>query len=144
MGLDKEKIFEEVKKYVIDTRFANQINKQICQSVVAQIKYMLACADISNKSNSEAKQSLTTTFASINYDEIYNSESAKFQQALDNRIYNDVISLFNEKEIAKSLGQYFNIDNSAYCSTVINLLNTGKYNQIITALTSYFPPEIPR
>jgi hypothetical protein len=50
----------------------------------------------------------------------------------------------NTPKPAKSIGHYFNIDNSAYCNAVINLLSTGKHNDIISALTSYFPPEIPR
>ena len=143
MGQNKEKVFEEIKKYVIDIRFKNQIDKQVCQSVVAQIKYKLTSANISNRNNSEAKKSLANAYASIDYDEIYNSENIKFQQILKKRNYRDVIGVFNEKGIAKSIGHYFNIDNSAYCNTVINLLSTGKYDEIITALLTYFPLEIP-
>jgi hypothetical protein len=144
MGQDEETIFQEVENYVIDTRFANQLNNQICQSVVAQIKYMLTCANISCKNDSEAKQSLATTFASIDYNKISNSESNKFQQALTNRIYKDIIRIFNEKGIAKSIGHIFNIDNAAYCNTIINLLNTDRHDEIVNALLPYFPQDIPR
>ena len=49
MGKNQEEVFSGIQKYVIETRFANQINRQICQSVVAQIKYMLSCVNISSK-----------------------------------------------------------------------------------------------
>ena len=32
-------VFEKVKKYIIEDRFSNQINSQICQSVVSRLKY---------------------------------------------------------------------------------------------------------
>ena len=70
MGKNQEEVFSEILKYVIETRFANQINRQICQSVVAEIKYTLACANISSKNDDEAKKSLDTVFASIDYEEL--------------------------------------------------------------------------
>ena len=136
--------FEEIKKYVIHTRFSHQIESQICQSVVAQIKYKLSCVDISKQNSEKAKASLETAFKSINYEQVSSNETEKFQKILSEQNYADVIKVFNEKGIAKSIGQYFNIDNSSYCTTVISLLNGSKHNDIVAALLPYFPTEIPR
>ena len=39
---DIEQAVEDVKHFVIDTKFSNMIERQICQSVVAEIKYQLS------------------------------------------------------------------------------------------------------
>lgn len=75
---------------------------------------------------------------------VISDETAKFQKVLSEQNYADVIKVFNEKGIAKSIGQYFNINNSSYCTTVISLLNGSKHNDIVDALLPYFPTEIPR
>ena len=144
MGKEANTTFEEIKKYVIHTRFSHQIESQICQSVVAQIKYKLSCVDISKQNSEKAKASLETAFKSINYEQVSSNETEKFQKILSEQNYADVIKVFNEKGIAKSIGQYFNIDNSSYCTTVISLLNGSKHNDIVAALLPYFPTEIPR
>lgn len=144
MGKDANSAFEEIKKYVIQTRFSNQIESQICQSVVAQIKFKLSCVDISKQNNEKAKESLDNAFSLINYAQISNDETTRFQNVLSKQEYAEVIKVFNEKGIAKSIGHYFNIENSSYCSTVINILNGPKHDEIINALLPYFPSEIPR
>lgn len=105
---------------------------------------MLSCANISSKNDDEAKKSLDTVFASIDYEELERRESSKFQRALENQDYREIITIFNEKGIAKSIGHYFGVDNTAYCSIIISLLNSGKDDGIVNALLPYFPEEIPR
>lgn len=144
MGKNSDEVFTSVKEYVINTRFANQISKQICQSVVAQIKYKLASAEISKKNVNEAKSSLDAALASINFDQIKTEEKERFQAALLGQNYIDIIRIFNEKGIAKSIGHYFGIENSSYCSAVIALLKGPRCGETIAAFLSYLPTEIPR
>ena len=144
MGKDTDEIFASVKDYVINTKFANQINKQICQSVVAQIKYKLACAEISKKNESEAKGSLEAALSDINYDQIKSDQEEKFQSALSKQNYTDVIRVFNEKGLVKSIGHFFGLENAEFCSTVIALLQGPKRTDIIEALLPYLPTEISR
>ncbi len=46
---------ENVKKYIIEERFTEEINKQICEAVVSELKYRLSVANIS-KRNEEKGQ----------------------------------------------------------------------------------------
>ena len=55
MGREPDSVFETIKRYVIDERFARQINGQICEGAVAEIKYKLTCAEISKRDEIEAK-----------------------------------------------------------------------------------------
>ncbi len=144
LATDVEKVFADIKKYVVDERFANQITGQICESVVAQIKYKLTCAEISKKNETEAKTTLESTLASINYDDIKAQEETKFKDALNSGNYAQVLRVFNKKQISKTIGHYFGLNDDAYCQFVINLLKTDKKDEIIAALLPYLPTEVPR
>ena len=133
-----------LKKYVIEDRFAKQLNGQICEGTVAQIKYKLMCAEISKKNESEAKSSLDAAIAGINYDAIRAEQEQKFQAALQGGEYAAIIKVFNCKDISTSIGHFFEIDNKAYCSLVIALLHGDKHDDIVNALVPYLPTDIPR
>ena len=144
MGKNADEVFAKVKDYVIAERYANQVNRQILQSVVAEIKYRLTCADISKKGETEAKQSLESIYSSIEYDKIKDEQRAKFQAPLGSKNYLETIKLFNEKNISNSIGHFLSIENKDYCSTVISLLQREKHDEIVTAIAPYLPREIPR
>lgn len=143
MGNNPDVVFTSVKNYVVNERFVPQIPKQMCQSVVAQIKYKLNSAEISKKNEAEAKASLDAAFAAIDYETIKATEQARFEAAKDGS-YADVIRVFNEKNIAKSIGRFFGLTNDAYCSTISALIKGNKKAEIVAALAPYLPPEIPR
>lgn len=143
MVKEADDVFGKIKEYVIETRFSNQIQKQICKSVVARIKYMLNCVEISKQNNDEAKETLNTALANIDYDVIKQEQEELFQAALDSKDYSQVIKIFNEKNIAKSVGRYMDIQNNSYCNNVISLLQRSSCrDDIIDALLPYFPDEL--
>lgn len=144
LGLDPDEIFEKVKKYVINERFAKQIEGQICESVVAQIKYMLSSAEISKKNENEARATLDAALDSIDFDSIKQAEEKRFRDALNNGDYKEILKLFNKKSIAGSVGHFFGINNEEYCQMIIRLLHGQKHDEIITSLLPYMPVEIPR
>lgn len=144
MGKEPDSVFETIKSYVIDERFARQINGQICEGAVAEIKYKLMCAEISKKNDEEAKASLDAVLAGIDYETIKQEQEAKFQVVLQNRSYADTIKVFNKKSIASSIGHFFGISNSEYCSIVIALLHGEKHDAIVSAIVPYLPTGIPR
>lgn len=144
LGKKPDEIFAEVKNYVINQRFTNQLNGQVCQSVVAEIKYKLMSAEISKKNETEAKDSLNTILGSIDYEQIKTEQEERFKAVLSSNDYAKVISVFNEKNIPKDIGHFFDLANIAYCSTIIALLNGEKREEIISALVNYLPTEIPR
>jgi energy-coupling factor transporter ATP-binding protein EcfA2 len=144
MGKEPDSVFETIKSYVIDERFARQINGQICEGAVAEIKYKLMCAEISKKNDSEAKASLNAVLAGIDYETIKQEQEAKFQAVLQNRSYADTIKVFNKKSVVSSIGHFLGINDKEYCSTVIALLHGEKHDAIVNAITPYLPTDIPR
>lgn len=144
LGLNAEQVLGNVKNYIIKERFAKQINSQICESVVAQIKYKLNCAEISKVNETEAKTTLEQTLVSIDYDTIKTQEETKFNEILSSDDYKQILRAFNKKELSKSIGQFFGLSNNAYCQTVINLLKGEQKEAIVAALLPYMPAEIVR
>lgn len=79
----------------------------------------------------------------MDYDQISANETERFQKILLEAKYEEVIRVFNEKGIAKSIGHYFGIENSSYCATVLSLFNGSKHDEILSAILPYLPNEIP-
>lgn len=144
LGKKQEETFEAIRKYVIRDRFANQIEKQICQSVVAHLKYQLNSAELSKKNETEAKESLEKVVGSLDFEGTKKEQSEKFRAVLEAENYSDTLLIFNEKNIAKSIGEYFGLRNDAYCSTILALISGPLHDEIINAISPYLPPEIPR
>ena len=143
-GENVDTAFHNVKQFVIDVRFSNQINGQICESVVAEIKYRLSSAEISKTDEAKAKESLESVLSSIDYDQIKSEQEQKFQQVLNSGNYKEVLKVYNKKDLSKCIGHFLGIDNKYYCSKVISLLRGSKHDEIVAALSPYLPTEIPR
>ena len=143
-GADVDTAFHNVKQYVIEVRFSNQINGQICGSVVSEIKYRLSSAEISKDNEEKAKESLESALNSIDYEQIKSTQEQKFKQVLAEKDYNKVLQVFNQKSLSQSVGHFLGVDNKQYCSKVINLLQGIKHDEIVEALSPYLPTEIPR
>lgn len=144
MGKDPDTVFKNIKDYVIGERFTKQINVQICESTVAEIKYKLMSAEISKKNDEEAIISLDAVLAGIDYNRIKQEQEVRFQTVLQSRDYSDTIKVFNKKSVASSIGHFFGINNNEYCSTVIALLHGEKHDEIVSAIAPYLPTDIPR
>lgn len=143
-AVDNEELaVDRIKDFVIDTKFANMIERQLCQNVVADIKYRLSCIEIEMKCEEKAKHTLQLGLDSIKYDEIRSEKEEKFRKALDNRDYKSILRVFNEKGLAKEVGAYLGIKKEDYQRKVINLLNGDSYEEIIRILNAYLPCEIP-
>lgn len=144
LGKNPGSTFNNVKNYVIHQRFARQIDKQICQSVVAHLKYQLASAELSKKDENKAKESLDAALAGIKYEQTKTEQEAKFRNVLNSDNYRTVLSIFNEKALSTSIGHFLGVGNDAYCSMVLALLNGMLHDSIVDAISPYLPTEIPR
>lgn len=144
MALDEDKIFDKVKKYVVEDRFCKQIDSQVCQAVVSEIKFQLGVVNLSNSNESKVKEELETAFRNISFDDIKNRIEEKFSDIAEKKVYSDVIRVFNEKKIAKSIGHFFGLKDEEYCDFVVRQIQ-NKNKDYITAIKKYLPPitDIP-
>ena len=144
LGRNPDEVFASIKDYIVNVRFAKQIDKQICQSVVAHLKYQLSSIELSKKSDDEAKASLNAALQTIDYEETKSEQESKFREPLDRADYAGVLRVFNEKGLISSIGHFFGLNDKEYCSTILALLNGNLRNEIVKAIEKYLPTEIPR
>lgn len=135
---------EKVKAYIIDERFRGEINNQICEAVVSELKYRLSIANISKGNEEKAKETLNKLFEKIDYDAIKMEQSDKFKFVLKKKTYKDVLRVFNCKSLSTSTGHFFELDNKAYRDFIIRQIKGKRASDIIDAITPYLPNGIPR
>jgi ABC-type lipoprotein export system ATPase subunit len=141
-GFDDDTKTDEVEKYIIDDRYAKQIESQKMNAVIAEIKFKLSTYDIP-KDECSAKKALDDLPAALEFDNVKKKISAKFDDILASRDYKNVLAIFNEKGLAKSIGHFFQIKDKDYCELVVRLCKREKSQKIISALLQYLPHEIP-
>ena len=144
LGFSDNGCIEKIKNYIINDRFKCGINKQICEAVVAELKYKLTTAEISSKNDQEAKTTLNTLFQTINYDEIKEEQFKKFNKILEFGDYKEILKVFNCKSLSTSIGYFFGLDNKGYRDFVLRQLNGDKANEIVAVISDYLPEEIPQ
>lgn len=144
MGFPDKSRIEDVKKYVTEKRFKKELNRQICEAVVSELKYRLSIANISKSNEDEAKETLNELFEEINYEAIKTDQMKKFKDVLETRVYKDVLKVFNCKSLSTSTGHFFDLDNKSYRDFILRQIRGNRADDIIAAIIPYLPNEIPR
>lgn len=144
-GANEEDVFQKIYSYIVKERFEKQIDSQVCQAVVSEIKYRLSSIDIDKKNEVNAKATLNQGLSNINYEVIKQETENRFKDVVDSGDYKRVIRIFNEKGLAKSIGHFMSITDKDYCQTVIGMLRYCVIN-IDEIMGQYLPGSdvIPR
>lgn len=143
LGFNDDDKVKNVKDYIIKDRFAKEIDKQICEAIVSEIKFKLTIANISTKNEEEAKDSLESAFKSISYDELKAKYTGEFNEILELEAYSNVLKVFNSKSLSTSIGHFFGIDNKGYRELIVRHIKGNRVDEIIRAISPYLPEEIP-
>lgn len=144
-AFDNNSIVEEVKNYVINERFAREIEKQICNAIIYEIKFKLSTANISGKKEdklNEALDNFMNKFSS-SYENMKVEKNKFFNDILYAKKYEDVLMVFNCKGLANSVGHFFKIDDKDYVNFILRSLKNKNSEIIIDAIRKYLPEEIP-
>ena len=142
MGFTDTLNVSKIKKYIIEKRFQPQINHQICDAVISEIKYQLSTANITGKKDDEVKQSLEATYSSIVFEDVKAAKESLFDEALHASDYAQVLKIFNYKTMSKSVGHFFGLKDEEYHDFIIRQLNSTRADEIKTAIIGYLPTEI--
>lgn len=141
-GYDNTSIIEEIKKYIIKERFEKEINSQILESTISEIKYLLSSVTIPNNNESDAKETLDNLSNNIDFNKIKKQQEDKFLNVKNSGDYNQILRIFNKKALSKSIGHFFDMKDNTYCDFVLRQLNTDKDKEIIDAICRHLPKEI--
>jgi len=139
-----ETSIEEIKKYIIEDRFSKEVHKQILEATVFELKYQLSIIEIPKNDENTIKQKLADLQKDIDFDKIKSEQEKKFAAIIANKNYQKILSVFNRKDLIKSIGNYFGLKNTEYCDLIIRHLQNENSQDIINAIIPYLPTEIPR
>lgn len=144
-GANEEDVFQKIYTYIVKNRFEKQIDSQVCQAVVSEIKYRLSSIEIDKKNEANAKETLNQGLNDIDYETIKQEIENRFKAVVDGGDYKKVIRIFNEKGLAKTIGHFMSITDKEYCQIVIGMIRNGAIN-VEDLLGQYLPKEdvIPR
>lgn len=134
---DQKTVWEQIQNYVYD-RFKKQLESQIRNSTIAKAKLYLASLEIPKTYSEDDYQPLDK----IDLAKMERKERQRFEEVLNGGVYRDVIKVFNDKSISKTIGQFFGIDNKVYIDKVIALAESEMNEAIKRALAGYLPELI--
>ncbi len=144
-GADENEVFQKVYTYIVKERFEKQIDAQVCQAVVSEIKYRLNVIEIDKKNEIDAKAALKRGLDTINYEEIKQEIENRFINVQKSGDFSNIIKVFNEKGLSKSVGHFMGIVDKDYCQIIIGMLKNGKID-VESIFDKYLPKVelIPR
>ncbi|HDK7168694.1 TPA: hypothetical protein PTV44_002582 [Clostridium botulinum] len=129
---------KEVKNFVIDL-FEKNIETQIKNAVVSEIKYKLSIYDVNKGNEQEIKFAIDKIAQLIKVDEIFMDKKEQFDRLNQEKNYANILKYFNNKGLYKSVGGFFGLQNNEYSDLVIRLLRSSKKSKIIEGLKNYLP-----
>ena len=138
----QDKTSIESIKNVINDRFSQEISRQILEATVSESKYQLSIIDIPKSDENAAKQKLNDLKTNIDFDKIKSEQATKFNNILITKEYKQVLSVFNKKDVVKSIGHHIGLNDKDYCDFVIRQMQGSKLQDIIYAIQPYLPKEI--
>jgi hypothetical protein len=137
------KAIENTKKYISDNRFSQELHNQINEAVVSELKYRLSTLELSGKNEEETKSTLENAISTVSYDKIKFTIEENFNKVLASKNYSDILSIFNRKDLSKSVGHFFGLKDDEYCKFIIRQLKGLNAQRIKGAILPYLPSEIP-
>ena len=142
-GFTDQSRVDEVKSYIIDTRFSREINKQIRSATISEIKYRLSTLDVSGQADEEIQNELSHFFEEFDYNTIKQPIEEGYAAAITIRDYKKVLRLFNRKSLMGAIGHHFGLTNQDYSNYILRQLSGPNATIIRTAIDPYLPTEIP-
>ena len=139
LGFSDNSRIENVKNYITQNRYKNQMHKMIIESTISNIKYMLSTVDLSSKDETSLNTALNNVYSEITINNIKPNIDIMFKNALSNNNYREVLSLFNYKKLPASIGHYFGLNDDEYMDFIIRKINSQDSERWKSAIKNYLP-----
>lgn len=133
---------EKAYNFIIETKFKNEIHKQINEKFVAEIKYQLSIIDVNFATNNEIQDKIMNLCSNDRFDDIKNSITQEYNDALASKDLKKILKIYNCKGLYKSIGEQIGYKNMAYYLSFINNLNSEDNDELIKAINNYLPIEL--
>lgn len=128
-----------VSKQTIVQKFHSDINFQVRDALVSEIKYRLDSYDVKNRNTEGVIKKFEEILSVIPVKSIKNDLLSKYNEAQD---YEYVLELFNQKGLSNSIAQNFGLTNKAFKETILRHLKNEKHSVIMDIFSPYLPSII--
>ena len=129
----------DVSKQTIIQKFHSDINFQVRDALVSEIKYRLNSYDVKNRNTEGVIKKFEDILSVISVKSIKNDLLSKYNKAKD---YEYVLEFFNQKGLSNSIAQIFGLTNEAFKETILRHLKNEKHSIIMNIFSSYLPSII--
>lgn len=136
LSVDEESVLGDVKNYVAN-RFEAQLASQISKAIISRTKTSLSAIEIDEGMQLTAGAIINQ----IDIKAIQKEVETTYITALKNRNHDEILTLFNDKSLVKSVGRFFGLDNKVYVERIISLLEGDLKNELGRALMKYVNPS---
>ena len=134
-----ENDLEEVAKYVVSERFANEMEMQIMNALKYEIKSKLRDLDLLDGSKKNSAEEFQQIIHSIDCVKIRNEIEDHFSTVLKEGQLNKILEVFNSKGLCSSIGHYMGYEDKAYVPTVIRLVEKEPDGAVAAAIKKHIP-----
>lgn len=115
--LDMDMVFEEVKDFIMQD-FQRMVHSHAMD--VTRHRVALGIGQFSSKEPSihEYITDLNDFLRTIDAEDIYNNALAEAQNLIELKDYENILRIFNKKDLTKNIARFFNIKNATYVEKV--------------------------
>ncbi|WP_040194090.1 DUF4435 domain-containing protein [Clostridium culturomicium] len=134
----------QIAKEFIKILFLKNKENQIGEAFIKEINHQLTLKNFSNKklTPKDIKEHLDVEFSIVKIQEFFEAKKQQFDAA---NTTDEILKIFNFKELSKKIGSKFGISGNEYPQRVINLLkrNPNDIRKKILNILSEYIPELP-
>ena len=129
----------DASKQTIVQKFHSDINFQVRDALISEIKFKLDSYDVKNRDTEGVIKKFEDILTEIPVECIKNNLLSKYKMAQD---YNYVLELFNQKGLSNSIAQNFGLTNKEFKATILRQLKSEKHSKIMDIFSLYLPSII--
>ena len=136
-GADADNTLQRIKDYIIRDRYVAQFEQQHSNALVASLKYYMSVVDVTHVTIGAELGAAIEEFSV--FDKAKAEIEARYVTPDATMDYDKVLSIFNEKGLSKSVGQYMGIINKKYQDMVIGVLSELPLGEVRALFEKYIP-----
>ena len=136
-GADADNTLQRIKDYIIRDRYIAQFEQQHSNALVASLKYYMSVVDVTQVTIGTELGAAIEEFSV--FDKAKAEIEARYVTPDATMDYDKVLSIFNEKGLSKSVGQYMGIINKKYQDMVIGVLSELPLGEVRALFEKYIP-----
>lgn len=137
LGRDATEDFQKVS-HAIFSKLHTELEAQVSMRVASEIKFQLNMFDATQKGAANINAALQSLIANIDVNQIYSNTLALYSQALQNKNYESLLSLYNRKSLSSQISNSLGLANGSLPEMVVRLSKGDCREAIKNALKPYF------